>query len=122
MTYTKYPQACKALMAFMMEADQFNNWLEAAKGYFIHSLNAYDASPVWNDPKRIVFRDLAKRSLTDAGLGSVGERAATAIADYGARHVCELLHRPRGRQGCYQDCRASVATYISLIVAGWLWP
>ena len=25
MTYTKYSQACKALMAFMMEADQFNH-------------------------------------------------------------------------------------------------
>jgi hypothetical protein len=39
MAYTKYPQVCKALMAFMMEADQFNNWLEAARGYLIHSLN-----------------------------------------------------------------------------------
>jgi multiple sugar transport system substrate-binding protein len=29
-----------------------------------------------------VFRDLPKRSLTDAGLGSVGEKAAAAIADY----------------------------------------
>jgi hypothetical protein len=25
MTYTKYPQACKALMAYMLEADQFTN-------------------------------------------------------------------------------------------------
>jgi hypothetical protein len=37
---------------------------------------------LWNDPERIVFRDLAKRSLRDAGLGSVGEKAAAAIADY----------------------------------------
>jgi multiple sugar transport system substrate-binding protein len=65
-----------------MEADQFNNWLEAAQGYLIHSLNAYDANPFWNDPKRIVFRDIPKRSLTDAGLGSVGQKAAAAIADY----------------------------------------
>jgi multiple sugar transport system substrate-binding protein len=82
MTHTKYPQACKALMAFMMEADQANSWLEAAQGYLVPSLNAYDANPVWNDPKQIVFRDVAKRSLTDAGLGSVGEKAAAAIADY----------------------------------------
>ena len=27
MTYTKYPQACKALMAFMLEADKFNPWI-----------------------------------------------------------------------------------------------
>ena len=32
MTYTKYPQACKALMAFMLEADHFNPWIEAAQG------------------------------------------------------------------------------------------
>jgi multiple sugar transport system substrate-binding protein len=69
-------------MAFMMEADQANSWLEAAQGYLIPSLNAYDANPVWNDPKQIAFRDVAKRSLTDAGLGSVGEKAAAAIADY----------------------------------------
>jgi multiple sugar transport system substrate-binding protein len=82
MGYTKYPQACKALMAFMMEADQYNNWIEAAQGYLIPSLNGYDANHFWNDPRRIVFRDLAKRSLTDAGIGSVGEKAAAAIADF----------------------------------------
>jgi multiple sugar transport system substrate-binding protein len=58
MNYTKYPQACKALMAFMMEADQFNPWMEAAQGYASHCLNAYDSNPVWTkDPKRAVYRD-----------------------------------------------------------------
>jgi multiple sugar transport system substrate-binding protein len=82
MNYTKYPQACKALLAFMAEAERYNNWLEAAQGYLIPGLNAYDANPFWNEPKRIAFRDLAKRSLTDGGLGSVGQKAAAAIADY----------------------------------------
>ena len=27
MNYTKYPQACKALMAYMLEAENFNPWL-----------------------------------------------------------------------------------------------
>lgn len=35
-----------------------------------------------SDPKRMVFRDIAKRSLTVGGLGSVGEKAANAIADF----------------------------------------
>jgi multiple sugar transport system substrate-binding protein len=83
MTYTKYPQACKSLMAFMMEADNFNKWLEGSVGYLTHTLNAYDANPVWTaDPKRTVFRECAKRTLTAGGLGSVGEKAATAIADF----------------------------------------
>ena len=83
MNYTKYPQASKALIAYMMEADQFNKWIEAAQGYLTHCLNAYDSNPVWTaDPKRTPFRDVAKRSLTAGGLGSVGEKAATAIADF----------------------------------------
>jgi multiple sugar transport system substrate-binding protein len=83
MNYTKYPQACKALIAFMLEADQFNKWIGAAKGYLTHCLNAYDSNPVWTeDPKRTPYRDVAKRSLTAGGLGSVGEKAATAIADF----------------------------------------
>jgi multiple sugar transport system substrate-binding protein len=83
MNYTKYPQACKALMAFMLEADQFNPWLDAAQGYLTHCLNAYDSNPMWTaDPKRTVYRDVAKRSLTAGGLGSVGEKAASAIADF----------------------------------------
>jgi multiple sugar transport system substrate-binding protein len=83
MAYTKYPQACKALMAYMMEAGQFNKWMEAAQGYISHSLNAYDSSPAWTeDPKRTIFRDAGTRSLTIGGVGSVGDKAATAIADY----------------------------------------
>ncbi len=34
------------------------------------------------DPKRTLFRDVAKRSLTPGGLGSLGEKAASAIADF----------------------------------------
>ena len=83
MTYSKYPQACKALMTFMLEADNFNPWIESAQGYLTHCLNAYDKNPVWTaDPKRAPFREAAKRSLTAGGLGSVGEKAATAIADF----------------------------------------
>jgi multiple sugar transport system substrate-binding protein len=83
MTYTKYPQACKALMAFMLEANNFNKWIEASQGYLTHCLNAYDANPVWTaDPKTTPFRDVGKRTLTAGGLGSVGEKAATAIGDF----------------------------------------
>ncbi len=83
MTHTKYPQACKALMAFMLEADQFNKWLEAAQGYLTHCLNAYDKNPIWtSDPKNTIFGEAGKRTLTAGGLGSVGEKAASAIADF----------------------------------------
>ncbi len=81
--FTKYPQACKAFAAFMQEAPNFNPWLEAAQGYLTPFLSAYDANPVWTaDPKTTPYRDVAKRTLTPAGQGSLGEKAATAVADF----------------------------------------
>lgn len=81
--FTKYPQACKAFTAFMLEADQFNPWIEAAQGYLSHFLNAYDKNPVWTaDPKTTPYRDVAKSASTPAGVGQMNENAAAAIADF----------------------------------------
>ena len=55
----------------------------SAQGYLTHCLNAYDKNPIWTaDPKMTLFGQAAKRTLTAGGLGSVGEKAATAIADF----------------------------------------
>jgi len=81
--FTKYPNACKAFIAFMLEAKNFNPWIEAAQGYLSHFLGEYDNNPVWtSDPKTTPFRDVSKRSLTPAGLGTLGEKAASAVADF----------------------------------------
>jgi multiple sugar transport system substrate-binding protein len=81
--FTKYPKAAKAFTTFLLEADQYNPWLEAAAGYLTHPLNAYDSNPVWTkDPKTTVFRDAAKRSLPASGIGPVTEKAAAAISDF----------------------------------------
>jgi multiple sugar transport system substrate-binding protein len=83
MTYTKFPNACKAFMDFILEAQSYNAWIESAVGYLTHPLNAYDANPVWRtDPKLSLVRDVAKRTLTAGGQGSVGEKAASALADF----------------------------------------
>ncbi len=82
MQYTKFPNACKAFMAFMLEADNYNKWLQDAVGYLTHPLNAYDSNPVWStDPKLSMLKDASRRTLTAGGLGSVGEKAAGALAD-----------------------------------------
>jgi len=81
--YTKVPNAAKAFMAYLMEAENYNPWLEEAAGYLTHPLTAYDANPVWTkDPKNTVFRDAARRSLPASGIGPVNEKAAAAIADF----------------------------------------
>ncbi|MCZ8258829.1 MAG: extracellular solute-binding protein [Beijerinckiaceae bacterium] len=83
MKYSKVPNACKAFMTFMMEAENYNKWLEAAVAYLSHPLKAYDANAVWtSDPKLSVAKPAAWNTLTAGGQGSVGERAASALADF----------------------------------------
>jgi multiple sugar transport system substrate-binding protein len=81
--FTKYPNAAKAFVAFMLEKENFDKWLSGARGYLTHTLNSYDASPVWTaDPKNQVFSQASKRALPASGIGTPGEKAATAIADF----------------------------------------
>ena len=83
MKYSKVPNACKAFVAFMLEAENYNKWLIDSVAYLTHPLNAYDANDVWKtDPKLSMLRDVGKRTLTAGGLGSVGEKAAAALADF----------------------------------------
>ena len=81
--FTKFPQACKAFTAFMLDPDQFNPWVEAAQGYLSPFLLGFNKNPIWTaDPKNTPFRDVAETSLTPAGIGQMGENAAAAIADF----------------------------------------
>ncbi len=81
--HTKYPNAVKALLAFLMEKDQYNAFLQGSVGYLSHSLKAYKNHPVWTeDPKRTVFRDVAERSRSFAYDGSLGYAASSVFADF----------------------------------------
>jgi multiple sugar transport system substrate-binding protein len=82
-TFTKFPQACKAFTAFLMEPEQFNPWVEAAQGYLSPFLNAYEKNPIWTaDPKNTPYRDVATTASTPAGEAPMSENAAAAIADF----------------------------------------
>lgn len=81
--HTKAPNACKAFMAFMMEAQNYNPWLEGAQGYLSHPLNAYASNPVWTaDPKTTVFRDASARTLPASGIGPLSPKTASAFAEF----------------------------------------
>jgi len=81
--HTKYPNAVKALMTWLMEKDQYDQFLEGSVGYLSHSLKAYQNHPVWTeDPKRLVFRDAAQRSRSFAHAGSLGYAASSVFADF----------------------------------------
>ena len=115
--FTKYPNAAKAFIAFMLEKDQFEKWLSGARGYLTHTLNAYDSAPVWTaDPKNQVFSQASKRALPASGIGTPGEKAASCDRRlHRRRHVRQLLHRHQGRQGRDCRCRAAAEADLSLI-------
>ena len=81
--YTKFPNAAKAFVAFMMEAPQYNQLLERSIGYITQTLRAYEANPVWKgDPKISLFRDCTARARSIAYAGQLGTPAAAVLADY----------------------------------------
>ena len=83
MKYTKYPQAAKEFLRFMMEADQFNAWISGGGGYVSQPLRAYASNPVWtSDPKNTPYRD-AFANLRPAGFaGKLGYASAGALAEF----------------------------------------
>ena len=73
----------RTFIAFRLEKENYDKWLTGARGYLTHTLNAYDNSPVWTaDPTNAVFGQASKRALPASGIGTPGEKAATAIADF----------------------------------------
>jgi len=83
MKYTKYPQAAKAYLTFMMEEEQYSPWLSAAIGYVAHPLAAYEKAPVWTaDPKNTAYRDCVKNLRPTGYAGKLGYASAGAGADF----------------------------------------
>ena len=81
--HSKFPNAAKAYLAFMLEADQYNPWMQAAIGYVSQPLKAYEANSVWtSDPKHTVYRDGATTMPDHGHAGPLGLAPASAIADH----------------------------------------
>lgn len=83
MKYTKFPNAAKEFLRFMMEKDQFDAWLQGCGGYVSQPLRAYEANSIWtSDPKNTPYRDSTK-NLRPAGYeGKLGYASAGAAADF----------------------------------------
>ncbi|MFT3721602.1 ABC transporter substrate-binding protein [Pseudorhodoferax sp.] len=83
MKYTKFPNAAKEFLRFMMEKEQFDPWLQGGGGYVAQPLRAYEANPIWtSDPKNTPYRDSVK-NLRPAGYeGTLGYASAGVAADF----------------------------------------
>jgi multiple sugar transport system substrate-binding protein len=81
--YTKYPNAAKDYIRFMLEREQYVPWQEASLGYFSQPLRAYEKSPIWTvDPKHTPYRDLMVNMQWPGYAGSLGYASAGVMADF----------------------------------------
>jgi multiple sugar transport system substrate-binding protein len=81
--YSKFPQAAKAFVAFMMEKEQYEPWQQASIGYVTQPLKAYESNPIWTvDPKHIPYRDCVKNMTANSHAGRLGYASAGTMADF----------------------------------------
>lgn len=81
--HTKYPNAGKEYLRWMMEVEQYDPWLTQCFGYWAHPLFAYEQSDCWKkDPKVLAYRDALKVEFWDGYKGPVTAAAAAVTAEY----------------------------------------
>ena len=89
MKYTKYPNAAKEFLRFMMEREQFDPWLTGAGGYIAQPLRAYESTAIWtSDSKNTPYRDGVKNMRPAGYAGKLGYASAGASADF---IVCNMV-------------------------------
>src|SRR5260221_2905549 len=81
--YSKFPNAAKAYLAFMMEKEQYEPWQQAAIEYVTQPLKAYESNPIWTvDAKHTPYRDAMKIMLPNGYSGDMGYASAATMADF----------------------------------------
>jgi multiple sugar transport system substrate-binding protein len=81
--HTKFPNAAKEFIRFMMEEEQYGPWMQAAIGYVSHPLDAYSKNPIWTvDAKHTPYRDAVKIMRPGGWPGKLGYASAGAMADF----------------------------------------
>src|SRR5258706_194057 len=81
--YSKYPNAAKEYLRFMMEREQFEPWQAACIGYVSHPLRAYESNPIWTaDPQHVFFRDVVKTMRHSGYAGKLVQASAATTADF----------------------------------------
>ena len=81
--HTKYPEAAKAYIKFMMEADQMNAWLEGSSAYCCQPLKAFADNPIWKaNPIHAPYARASETLRPNGYAGPLGLASAAVMADY----------------------------------------
>ena len=90
--HSKYQNAAKAYLTFMMEAEQYDPWLTGCLGYWAHPLKAYGESKVWtSDPKIAVYKDGMNNQFWTGYKGPITQAAGTVAAEYILVQMCSSV-------------------------------
>ena len=82
-SHTKYPEAAKAYIKFMMEADQMNAWITGASAYCCQPLKAFADNPIWTaDPIHAPYARASETLRPNGYAGPLGYASAGVMADY----------------------------------------
>jgi multiple sugar transport system substrate-binding protein len=81
--HTKYPNAAKQFITFMMEQPQYEKWLTGTAGYWAQPLKAYAEADVWkSDPKITAYRDTCANEFWNGYKGPITAASGAVTADY----------------------------------------
>jgi len=102
--HTKYPNAAREYLRFMLEREQYEAWQQASLGYMCQTLRAYESNPIWtSDPKITPFRDGPRLTQYSAYPGRMGAPAASVAADL---VIPQMFAEAASGQGSVQDAIA----------------
>jgi multiple sugar transport system substrate-binding protein len=81
--HTKYPEAAKAYLQFMYQADNMNSWIEGASAYCCQPLKAFADNPVWtSNPIHAAYAKASGSLRPNGYAGPLGTASAATMADY----------------------------------------
>ncbi|WP_152047482.1 ABC transporter substrate-binding protein [Aureimonas psammosilenae] len=81
--HTKFPEAAKAYLAFMYQADNMNAWIEGASAYCCQPLRAFESNPVWtSNPIHAAYAKASASLRPNGYAGPLGAASAGTMADY----------------------------------------
>jgi len=81
--YSKYPNAAKEYLRFMLDAPQADRWVTEMLGYVTPALKKYSELPIWtSNPNITPYRDALAYAKYDGYNGKPGKAAAQALDEF----------------------------------------
>jgi len=81
--HCKYPNAAKAYITHMLEAEQYGAWQTGCIGYWQPSMKVFEQLPFWDaDPKLTPFKYIPANLQYYGWRGTLGYASAATLADY----------------------------------------